>query len=188
MILGLGLSFGPWHDASSQTLNSNGTGVRHAIVATVEADQDNEAEKRGAEPRIVNLDVTIRIVDYANDSRFFGVVDGKFPDFDRNRGAQPQQIWADRKCHQNRGLPRIWVLAIDGKITEGEKGEKVFDIAARPRQVGVSVPQDEIVTQRDRHVELNDPNRDLLTLAKTTESRLNVRLDLKSVVCPLGGD
>ena len=137
-----------------------------------------------SQPRNATIDVMMRVLNYASDYRFYGVVDGKFSDFDPASGAQEREIWADTKCHQSRGLPKIWVLAINGKIT---RGDKVFDIAARPRQVGVSVPKDEVVTQRDRNVELNDPNQDLVTLARTTESQLSVKLNLKSVKCRLGG-
>lgn len=183
MLLGVGLGFGQSQSAVGQGLKVIQTGVRHRIVATVEADHDAEAEKRDTNPRNATLDIAVRIMDYAPDFRFFGVIDGKFSDFDPASGAPAQEIWADRACHQNRGLPKIWVLAIDGKIT---RGENAVDIAARPRHVGEAVPKDEVVAQRDR--ELSDPNQNLVTLARTTDSRLAVKLSLMSATCRHSGD
>ena len=187
MLAGLALCICQCQGASGQGLNanSNETGVRHAIIAAIEADQGADAAKRDVEARNATLDILVRVLDYASDSRFYDVVDGKFSSFDPGKGAEAQEIWADRKCHQNRGFPRIWVLAINGRIT---RGETVFDVAARPRHVGQLVPKDELVTQRDRNVELNDPNQNLVTLVHTTDSRLSVKLTLKSTKCRLNDD
>ena len=187
MLLGSLLCMGQSHGAKGQGLNTktNEIGVRHAIIAAVEANQDATAAKRDVEARNATVDIQVRVLDYAPDSRFFDVVDGKFSDFDLGSGAKAQEIWADQKCHQYRGLPRIWVLAINGRIT---RGETVVDIAARPRHVGELVPKDEVVTQKDRDVELYDPNRDVVTLARTTESRLSVKLILQSTRCRLSAD
>ena len=111
MLVGLALCVGQSHGVSGQGLN---TGVRHAIIAAVEADQDTTAAKRDVEARKATVDIMVRVLDYALDYRFYGVVDGKFSDFDPGSGAKGQGIWADRGCHQYRGLPRIWVLAING--------------------------------------------------------------------------
>jgi hypothetical protein len=187
MLVGLALCIGQSHGVSGQGLNTttNATGVRHAIIAAVEADQDTAAAKRDGEARNATVDILVRVLDYAPDYRFYGVVDGKFSDFDPGSGAKAQEIWADQKCHQYRGLPRIWVLAINGRIT---RGETVFDIAAQPRHVGELVPKDEVVTQKDRNdVERDDPNQSVVTLARTTESRLNVKLTLTSTNCRLNG-
>ena len=187
MLVGLALWIGQSHGVSGQSLkpNTNETGVRHAIIATIEADQDTVAAKRGVEARSAAVDIMVRVLDYASDYRFYGVVDGKFSNFDPSSGAEAQEIWADRICHQYRGLPRIWVLAINGRIT---RGETVFDIAARPRHVGELVPKDEVVTQKDRDVERDDPNQSVVTFARTTESRLSVKLTLKSTKCRLNAD
>ena len=186
MLVGLALCIGQSHGVSGQGLNTNiktnETGVRHAIIAAVEADRDATAAKRDVEARNATVDILVRVLDYAPDYRFYGVVDGKFSDFDPGSGAKAQEIWADQKCHQYRGLPRIWVLAINGRIT---RSETAFDIAARPRHVGELVPKDEVVTQKDRDVERDDPNQSVVTLASTTESRLSVKLILKSTKCRL---
>jgi hypothetical protein len=187
MLVGLALCVGQSHGVNGQGLNTDpkGIGVRHTIIAAVEADPDAAAAKRDAEVRNASVDIQVRVLDYARDYRFYGVVDGKFSDFDPGSGAKAQEIWADGKCHEYRGLPRIWVLAITGKIP---RGETVFDIAARPRHVGELVPQDEVVTQKDRNVGLDDPNQSVVTLARTTESRLIVKLTLTSTKCRLNAD
>jgi hypothetical protein len=187
MIVGLALCVAQSHDANGQGLstNTNQIGVRHAIIATIEADQDAVAAKGDAEAANASVDIQVRILNYAPDYRFLGVVDGKFSGFDPSEGAPAQQIWADRRCHQYRGLPRIWVLAINGRIT---RGETVFDVAALPRHVGELVPKDEIVMRKDRNVGVDDPNQSLVTLATTTASRLSVKLALKSAKCRLNED
>jgi hypothetical protein len=187
MLVGLALCIGQTHGVSGQGLNANtnGIGVRHAIIAAVEADQDATAAKRDVEARNATVDIQVRVLDYALDHRFYGVVDGKFSDFDRGSGAKEQEIWADRECHQYRGLPRIWVLAINGRIP---RGETVLDIAARPRHVGELVPKDEVITQKDRNVEFDDPNQSVVIFARTTESRLSIKLTLKSTKCRLSAD
>jgi hypothetical protein len=184
ILAGLALCIGQSHGVSGQALNTNtnGIGVRHAIIAAVEADQDATAAKQDVEARNATVDIQVRVLDYAPDHRFYGVVDGKFSNFDPGSGAKAQEIWADPECHQYRGLPRIWVLAINGRIP---RGETVIDIAARPRHVGELVPQDEVVTQKDRNVGLDDPNQSVVTLAKTTESRLSVKLTVTSTKCRL---
>lgn len=182
MLVGLTLCIGRSQDANGQGLgaNTNPIGIRHALTAAIEADHDAASGKGDVEARNAIVDIQVRILDYASDYRFYGVVDGKFAGFDPAKGAAAQEIWADRKCHENRGMPRIWVLAINGRIAQGKT---LFDIAARPRHLGELLPKDEVVTQRDPNVELNDPNQNLVTLARTTESRLRVELTLKSTKC-----
>jgi hypothetical protein len=180
-LAGLMLWIGQPESARGQGLDFE-TGVRHAIVASIDASDNVAAVKQDVKPRSATVDITVRVLSYAADYRFFGEVDGKFSDFDPDNGAEAQEIWTEQKCHQNRGLPKIWVLAVNGKIT---RGDSVFDIAARPRHLGQLVPQDEVVTQRDRNVEFSDPNKDLVMLARTTASRLSVRLNLKSTKCRL---
>lgn len=187
MLVGLTLCIGRPHDAKGQGLgaNTNEIGIRHAIVAAIEADQDAASAKGDVEARSATVDILVRILNYASDYRFYGVVDGKFSGFDAAKGTAPKEIWADRKCHENRGFPRIWVLAISGRIA---RGGTFLDIAARPRHIGKLVPSDEIVMQKDRKMEFSDPNQSLVTLARTTESRLSVELTLKSTKCRLNQD
>jgi hypothetical protein len=187
ILVGLALCIGQSCGANGQGLSANvkEAGVRHALMAAIEADRDAVAAQGNAEASNGSIDILVRILNYAPDYRYFGVVDGKFSRFDPREGAPAQQIWADQRCHQYRGLPKIWVLAINGRII---RGNTAFDVAARPRHIGELVPQDEIVVKRDPNVELDDPNQSLVTLATTTATRLRVALTLKSVKCRLGAD
>ena len=182
MLVGLALCISRSPDANGQVLNANADeiGVRHAVIAAIEADRDAASAKGNIEELNATMHISVRILNYAPDYRFYGVVDSKFSDFDPSKGAAAQEIWADRKCHQNRGLPKIWVLAINGRIA---RGETFFDIAARPRHIGEWVPSDEIVMQKDRKMDLSDPNQSLVMLARTTQSRLSVKLTLMSTKC-----
>jgi len=197
-------------DAGAQLRNTAGSGgveigVRHAIVASVDPNRDSPvpaADKAGGEPSKAaapktdgeaskaegeeeapkaTVDAAVRILDYAHDYRFYGVVHAKFSDFDPREGAPAEEIWKDPVCHENRGLPKIQVLAISGRITEGETST---EIAALPRHIGEWVPVDEIVMQRDRPAGPNyDPNQSLVMVAKTSQSHLAVKLVLNSTSC-----
>jgi hypothetical protein len=185
--LGLTLCIARSQDANCQSLNANAgeIGIRHAIVAAVGTDHDAASAEGDGEATTASVDVVVRIFDYASDYRFYGVVDGKFSGFDLTKGAAAQEIWADRKCHENRGYPRIWVLSINGRVA---RGGKFFDIAARPRHIGELVPRDEIVMQKDREMEFSNPNQSLVTFARTTESRLSVKLTLNATKCRLNAN
>ena len=200
MLVGLALCVSRPHEANGQAsnLNADEVGVRHVLTAAVEAERDPAAaignsEQLGnarelsatVEEPSATLHVSLRILDYAPDSRFYGIVDGNFSDFDPGKGAPAREIWADRKCHRHRGFPKIWVLAITGRIT---RGKTFFDFAARPRHIGEWLPTDEIVMQKDRQTDLGDPNERIVMRARTTQSRLNVTLALTSTKCGLSED
>jgi hypothetical protein len=187
MLVGLALCIAQSHDANGQGLGANTSdiGVRHAIIASIEADRDSVAAKGDDQAANASVDIQVRILNYAPDYRFFGVVDGKFSGFDPSEGAPARQIWADQRCHQYRGLPRIWVLAINGQIT---RGGTVLGVAARPRHTGQLVPSDEIVMRKDKNAGLDDPNQSLVTLATTTASRISVELTLESAKCRINQD
>jgi hypothetical protein len=169
-------------NARAQSLNGgvNEMGVRHSLVAAIEPDRDSVSASQDGDAKKVAVDVSVRVLDYAHDYRFYGVVHGKFTGFDPRLGATAQEIWADPACHQNRGLPTITVLAIDGKITQGEKSS---EFAARPRVIGGRLPVDEIVLKRDSMAVPSNPNQSLVTLASTSQSHVTVKLILKTANC-----
>ena len=177
-VLGIGCSL----EAHSQAIDAteNKFGVRHSITAALELDPAVIAAKSSLESLKVSVVVSVRILDYANDARFYGLVNINF--FEINPSMEPaaQEVWADNKCHQNRGLPHIWVLAIDGKIAQGTT---ISNIAARPRHIGVWLPNDEIVMQKDPKIDLSNPNQSLILRAKTTQSRIGIKLTLNSTKC-----
>jgi hypothetical protein len=172
-------------DGQAFAATANTIGVRHSITVAVEPERGAASGTANSEHDNATINILVRILNYAPDLRFYGVVDGEFSDFDPGKGAATQEIWADRKCHINRGFPKIWVLAINGRIT---KGETVSDVAARPRQLGKWVPADEIVMQKDPRKDVGDPNQITVTYARTAQSRLSVKLTLTSSKCSLKED
>jgi hypothetical protein len=174
--------FSQFSNVRAQSLNGGvrEMGVRHSLVASVEPDRDSISASQDGDGKKAAVDVSVRVLDYAHDYRFYGVVHGKFPDFDPREGATAQEIWADTACHQNRGLPTITVLAIDGRITRDEKSS---EFAARPRVIGGRLPVDEIVLKRDSAAALSNPNQSLVTLASTSQSHVTVKLILKTADC-----
>ena len=129
--------------------------------------------------------ISVRILDYSADARFYGVVQGNFSEFDPGKGAAAQEIWADQKCHRNRGLPRIWVLSINEKI---EQSGTIFNISARPRHIGQRLPLDEIIVQNIPNVGVSDTVQSLVMRAKPKNGWLGVKLSIKSTVCRLNQD
>jgi hypothetical protein len=169
----------------AQHLNESAAevGVRHSLVASVVANRDSPSAGEDGGANKATLDVSVRILDYAHDYRFYGVVHGRFSDFDLAKGGEPQTIWADPACHQDRGPPTITVLAIDGRITRNGGSS---DIAAKPRFIGGRLPVDEIVVQRDRLAGFNNPNQSFIMLASTSQSHVSVKLALNTDNCRVG--
>jgi len=187
MLVGLVLCVGIFDGANGQAVIATAAefGVRHAIIATLDLDRGAAASRANVGELKATMRISVRILDYASDSRFYGVVDGNFSDFDPSKGPARQEIWADHKCHQNRGLPTIWVVAINGRIAQGET---ISDISARPRHIGQRVPSDEIVIQKDLNMDVSDPTRSLVIRAKTKRSPLSFAVILKSTKCRLKED
>ena len=184
LLSGFLLCIGPFDDANAQSVDSpaDATGVRHAISVSVELDRGTFASKENVAELAASIRIAVRVLDYAADSRFYGVVNGDFSDFDPSKGAVTQEIWADRKCHQNRGLPKIWVLAINGRIAQGAR---ISDVSALPRHIGQLIPDDEIVVQKDRRLNAEDPTQTLAIQVKTKKSRVSVTLMVKTARCHL---
>jgi hypothetical protein len=182
LLVGFVLGIGCLIDAHGQAIDTteDKLGVRHSIIANLELDPAVLTEESSLEPLKASVLVSVRILDYARDSRFYGVVNINFFEVNPSMGPAAQEVWADSKCHQNRGLPHIWVLAIDGKIAQGKT---ISNISARPRHIGVWLPNDEIVMQKDPKMDLSDPNQSLVLRAKTTQSRIGIKLTLNSTRC-----
>jgi hypothetical protein len=174
--------FSQMSNVRAQSLNEGvrEVGVRHSLVASIEPDRDSVSTGQEGQANKATADVSVRVLDYAHDYRFYGVVHGKFSDFNPHVGAAAQEIWADPACHQNRGLPTITVLAIDGQITQDGKSS---EFAARPRYIGGRLPVDEIVLKRDNPAAHGNPNQSFVMLASTSQSHVIVKLILKTANC-----
>jgi hypothetical protein len=184
MLAGSLLCGGLLQDANGQIADvmTDGFGVRHSIFAAVELNRNAGFGNEDAGKSVATVHISVRILDYASDSRFYGVVNGDFSEFDPVAGVAAQEIWADHKCHQNRGLPTISVLALNGRIRQGET---TIDFAARPRHIGQPVPGDEIVMQKILEADVTDPMPHLAMRATTKRSPLSVTLTVKSIMCRL---
>ena len=157
-------------------------GVRHALLVDIELDRVAASAKPKVGEIKADMRISVRILDYASDSRFYGVVVGSFSDFDPSVGTAAQEIWADQNCHHYRGLPRIWVLAINGRISQGET---ISDISARPRTIGLRLPPDEIILEKVLKTDISDPTQNLVMRVTTKRSPVGFRLILTSTVCRL---
>jgi hypothetical protein len=126
-----------------------------------------------------DVTISVRIVDYAPDSRFFSTISARFLDTD----PPDRVIWADEKCHIDRGLPKIWLLAADGTIG---RGASVSRVSARPRTIGQHLPADEIILQKQNvRQSTSGLMRALSMMAVTTGSGLQIKLTLMTQGCAL---
>jgi hypothetical protein len=184
MLVGLLLCLIHLSDAKGQVAHATAGefGVRHSLIVAIELDRDAGSAKPKVGEIKADMRISVRVLDYAPDSRFYGIVVGNFSDFDPSKGAAAQEIWADQKCHHNRGLPRIWVLAINGRVSQGET---MSEISARPRTLGLRLPPDEIVLEKVLKTNVSDPAQSLVMRATTKRSPLGFRLTLTSTMCRL---
>jgi hypothetical protein len=131
--------------APSRSIDFQKSGVRFQISASVRADPASSYARQTYGQSSASLAVRLRISAHARESHFFGEIAKDFFDFRTNEGAEEIRYWEDPRCHQRRGLPKTTVVAIDGSIVNGDKK---IEVRARPRQLGVLLPSDEITQGR----------------------------------------
>ncbi len=168
-------------------------GVRHILKGSLSFDtggvpgnslrkstKDLPARKGAA----ADIQIDVRISDHAPNADFYGVVKTKFSNVREGQPAAEQTIWEAAKCHYDRGLPKISVLAIHGEITDGDTSTRVM---ALPRHIGKLMPDDEIVVSRQVPFGLNRDGAELLMRAATKASGLMVMLRLVTKHCDILG-
>lgn len=128
--------------ATRHIIDFRKSGIRFQIKASVKADPVSPYAKQAYKQSEASLAIKIRISAHARESQFFGVVSKNFAGFFANEGSSEKLFWQDARCHQRRGLPKTTVVAIDGSIATGKKK---ISIHARPRQLGLLLPVDEIM-------------------------------------------
>ncbi|WP_247529969.1 hypothetical protein [Bradyrhizobium sp. 199] len=131
------------------------------------------------------LSFTIRLSANSKESKFFGMLRPSFPNIvvpDRPGKPLVQQtkLWEEDVCHQRRGLPKVTVTQLSGRLGEGESR---IEISAINRHIGVLVPPDELTPG----IKL-DQGSDSFGLfyafrAQTRNSRLNVDLKIYPIDC-----
>jgi hypothetical protein len=159
--------------------------VRHTLKAALGFAPDTPDDRRHDGDGPV-LTLKVRISDHAPDSDFFGVIQTQFKG--AAFGAAPKAIWADNGCHHDRGLPKITVIGISGKIPARKTdAQGPIDVSAVPRHIGKLVPEDEIVVQRivpEAGQNLGSSGSPGLSLeAQTKMSRLKADLQLIVTRC-----
>lgn len=178
------MHFGP---VRAQQLGISGPsvvkGVRHEIAASLSFEANSMYEPANGEPFQADLRVEVRISDHAPDADFFGVMVGDFALSGTNRSAPEQIIWQDRKCHRDRGLPKVSITGIDGSVTLGEKRQ---EISAELRRVGKRLSRDEIVVRTVSGEAMAETARSSLAMRAVTKgSRILVDLKVRALECRL---
>jgi hypothetical protein len=163
--------------ASAQSPIDRAGGKHLVTAAIVPANIGSEPE-----PRISDLQVTVRISDHARESQYFGNVPVTWPEFAAAEGAPQQKIWEDVQCHQRRGLPTATIIAIDGTRASAQSH---FTISARHRHIGLMMPSDEIKQAQSLPAGRDDLGRYLAFRIETAASRLIVLLKIYVIDCAL---
>lgn len=128
-------------DLPRPNLDFKKSGVRFEIKASVRADAASSELRQSYDQSTASVTVKLRISAHARESRFFGEISRDFSGFAIADGSAELPVWGEGRCHQRRGLPKVTVVAIDGTIATDKKQTR---IEARPRQLGLLLPADEI--------------------------------------------
>ena len=160
-------------------------GLRHVLAVSIKSDPASPLfPPDSKESRRATLTVKIRISAHSREANFFGDVRTTLSDFDPVEGSRQQEVWKDASCHHERGFPKITVLDVGGAIATGQKKHV---IAARSRQLGLGVPDDEVMQGRRLASGVDDVGHFNETRTATRFSRLFVDLKLYILPCNLVG-
>ena len=111
---------------------------------------------------------------------FFGTALATFADFAVADAPRERLVWQDTICHQDRGLPKISVVSLNGLVKAGETETLV---AARPRHVGKHLPSDEIVPQQAFMMGTDQSGRFAVGTALSRESQVRITVKLYTIAC-----
>jgi len=126
------------------------------------------------------LRASIQISDHSPEADYFGVVVVDFSHTDIAQPVSPKMIWQARRCHRDRGLPKVTVTKIEGEIGGEGAAAKVFAV---PRKIGKLVPGDEIVATNRSLTPFSNSVHEWTIRGTTRESRLVFDLRLKAIRC-----
>lgn len=167
------------HSAAAQSSFPDRFGVRHVISARV-APFGPAATDR--ELGVSDLEITVRISDHAREAQFFGEVMVAWPEFVASMGTGEQDVWTDPQCHQRRGLPKATIVAIDGMV---ETARSRFPVSARPRRIGLKLPEDEIRQAQPRPGGRDETGSYLAFRTETAQSHVPVLVKIHVIDCVL---
>lgn len=175
-IVATDLSFGL--EALSTSRAANLPGVRHQIIAWVQAARDSPYANATAPT--ASLRLRVQVSDHAPDFSFYGVIAAELTEFAPSAGSAEKIIWENARCHRERGYPKLSLIGVEGEIATA--GGATL-IAAYPRQRGLRMPKDEITVQKD--IAAERPPVILAIRAETKTSKLRVNLRLLRFWCML---
>src|SRR5262249_27578646 len=147
---------------------SEATGIRHVLKASLSVDPSSPYAKPQHGPMQADLHATIQISDHAPGLNFFGLAIALFAYRDPGAPQAEQTVWEARRCHRDRGLPKISVLRIDGIVADGDVKTT---IAAAARHIGKLMPADEITVSKPLFRAPGSPPGDIAIQARTKISR-----------------
>jgi hypothetical protein len=160
--------------ATAQPIPSTRSGIKHVVMAKI--------APATVEAQISDLSIAIEISDHARETHFFGRIPVRWRDFATTTGGDEQIVWADKQCHQRRGLPSAKVLTITGyQVTLQSRSV----IAAVPRHTGRLVPSDEVVHSQALQGGQDEVGQYFLVSVQTTASHLVVLLKIYALDCSL---
>ncbi len=166
-----------------QIANSRGTpkGIMHQVYVSIAFKSALESASQGLTRG--SLTALIRISDHARESRFFGTVTANFRDIEMRGELPAQKVWEDQVCHQDRGLPKISVMAVNARA-ENQRGDST--VSSERRRVGRTIPQDELVTGQAWIAGSNQLGNFMLLRTTTRQSHIQVNVRLYTTQCDLG--
>lgn len=157
-------------------------GVAHQLYATVSADRASAGQGNADPQARATLTALIRVSDHARESNFFGPVLASFVDIPLGDQTPEQKIWEDKVCHQDRGLPRLVFIGLNGVVRDGERE---LAISAQPRRIGKLLPPDEIVMTQSLTAGRDQRGAFVMEEGATQQSRISIRLKLYTTPCEL---
>lgn len=172
--------------AFSQTpsINYRKDGIRFQILASIKATSRVVSNRRDDDRNRASLAVKLRISAHAVGSNFFGEIAEVYSGFHLNDGSGDKLFWQDAVCHQRRGFPKITVVAVDGSIGTGSGS---LAIKARPRHIGLPLPDDEIGPGRRLPAIVGQGQTVIVYRSLTRSSHLEVDVKTVAIDCELTG-
>jgi len=156
-------------------------GVRPELRASASLEPNSPYAAIAKNGRVAaDLHVVIRISDHAPEADFYGVVVADYTELTVGQSGSEQLIWQAKRCHQNRGLPKVSAIDIRGTIADGDT---IKAISAVPRHIGKLVPEDEIVATKQISHALDSSVTELTMRAETKTSRIVLEFRLIALRC-----
>jgi hypothetical protein len=156
-------------------------GVWFQVSAAIKPPPNVQGEGGGKSGPRASVSIQLRISSHAVGSNYYGYPKQSF-DFKLSEGSAEKIYWQDATCHPRRGLPKVSVVAIDGSL---ERDGKTIDIKARPRHIGLKLPEDELSPGSPLERGSSEKHRFLAFQASTKASKLAVIVKIYTADCAI---